>query len=196
MSGWMVARRSWLSELGGVYWSGGASGLGSGRLLARYFARMLEVYCGQNRKTRSIFKLFSKASLGGSRNERQDRDPSRLKPYRSSNQGWNLQASRSINTSRELQEEHQWRSAVDIDPLGRCSKPDGAAMQAAGRSGTTRLHFRWKTGAGATGWSRPEMQVMHITWRNSKCDAWTFRRYGGRCTPKTNFYIIKIKKKV
>lgn len=59
-------RRSWLSKFGVVYWSGGVSGLGSGRLLARYFARMLEVYCGQNRKTRSIFKLFTKASFGGS----------------------------------------------------------------------------------------------------------------------------------
>lgn len=44
--GWMVA-----GAPGVVYWSGGESGSGSGRLLARYFARMLEVYCGQNQET-------------------------------------------------------------------------------------------------------------------------------------------------
>lgn len=67
-------------ELGGVYWSGGVSGLGSGRLLARYFARMLEVYCGQNRKT----SLNSSLKPEMSRTDRKDQDPTRLKPYRSS----------------------------------------------------------------------------------------------------------------
>lgn len=58
-------RRSWPGQFGAVYWSAGVSGLGSGRLVARYFARMLEVYCGQNGKTRSIFKLFTKAPFRG-----------------------------------------------------------------------------------------------------------------------------------
>lgn len=52
-------RCSWLSEAGVVYWSEGLSGLGSGRLLARYFARMLEVYCGESEDMRHVYTLHS-----------------------------------------------------------------------------------------------------------------------------------------
>lgn len=52
---WMDGHRcSWLSEAGVVYWSEGLSGLGSGRLLARYFARMLEVYCGEREDMKHV----------------------------------------------------------------------------------------------------------------------------------------------
>lgn len=33
---------------------------------------------------------------------------------------------------------------MEINPLGGCSKPDGASMQAAAQSGTARLHFKGK----------------------------------------------------
>lgn len=47
-------RRSWPSQAGVVYWSEGLSGSGSGRLLARYFARMLEVYCGESEDMKHV----------------------------------------------------------------------------------------------------------------------------------------------